>query len=285
MTDLSSPPYTPAHASTYCPALTPHLVALDIDGTTITHAGELRPAVQAAVRAVADAGHHVTIATGRTINGTLPILAALGIERGFAVCCNGALTVRLDPDLADGYEVVDEVTFDPGPVLDLLEGSWPDATVAVEDGAGGFKVSAPFPDGDLLGKVTVVPWADLKTHPVTRVCFYSPSGSAEDFIKLTQAIGLHGVNYAVGFSAWLDISPEGVSKASALEIIRRDLRVEPMHTIAIGDQRNDVEMLHWAARGVAMGNAPDEVKAIADEVTGSVDEDGLAAVLRTLPGV
>ena len=42
-----------------------------------------------------------------------------------------------------------------------------------------------------------------------------------------------------------------------------------MHTVAVGDQRNDLEMLHWAARGVAMGNAPDEVKAVADEVTGS----------------
>ena len=41
-------------------------------------------------------------------------------------------------------------------------------------------------------------------------------------------------------------------------------------------------MLRWAARGVAMGNAPDEVKAVADEVTGDVDEDGLVAVLRSL---
>ena len=53
-------------------------------------------------------------------------------------------------------------------------------------------------------------------------------------------------------------------------------------TVAVGDQRNDVEMLVWAARGVAMGNAPDEVKAIADEVTGSVTDDGLADVLDSL---
>ncbi|HSU73537.1 MAG TPA: HAD hydrolase family protein, partial [Terrabacter sp.] len=94
--------------------------------------------------------------------------------------------------------------------------------------------------------------------------------------------GLHGVSYAVGWSAWLDINPEGVSKASALELVRRQLRVEPIHTIACGDQRNDLEMLHWAAWGVAMGNAPDEVKAIADEVTCHVDEDGLAPVLEAV---
>ncbi len=52
--------------------------------------------------------------------------------------------------------------------------------------------------------------------------------------------------------------------------------------MAIGDQRNDIEMLEWAARGVAMGQAPDEVKAAADEVTGTVEDDGLAQVLHSL---
>jgi hydroxymethylpyrimidine pyrophosphatase-like HAD family hydrolase len=58
--------------------------------------------------------------------------------------------------------------------------------------------------------------------------------------------------------------------------------VEPKDTVAVGDQRNDIEMLHWAARGIAMGNAPDEVKSVADEVAGHVDDDGLVPVLRSL---
>ena len=91
-----------------------------------------------------------------------------------------------------------------------------------------------------------------------------------------------GVSYAVGWTAWLDINPEGVSKGSALELVRRTLKVEPGDTVAVGDQRNDIEMLHWAARGVAMGQAPDEVKDAADEVTGTVEEDGLVPVLRSL---
>jgi hydroxymethylpyrimidine pyrophosphatase-like HAD family hydrolase len=113
------------------------------------------------------------------------------------------------------------------------------------------------------------------------VTFRSPTGTAEDFLALVERIGLHSVNYAVGFTAWLDINPEGVSKASALELVRRRLSVEPGQTAAVGDQRNDVEMLHWAARSVAMGNSPDEVKAIADEVTLDVDQDGLVPVLRS----
>ena len=101
-------------------------------------------------------------------------------------------------------------------------------------------------------------------------------------IERTARIGLHGVEYAVGWSAWLDITPEGVSKGAALEVIRRWLAIEPQYTVAVGDQRNDFEMLRWAARGVAMGNAPDEVKAVADEVTGDVDDDGLVDVLTSL---
>ncbi|MEP6856491.1 MAG: HAD hydrolase family protein, partial [Pedococcus sp.] len=114
------------------------------------------------------------------------------------------------------------------------------------------------------------------------VTFRSPNGTAEDFLALTDRIGLHGVNYAVGFSAWLDLNPEGVSKGSALEILRRQLEIDPQYTVAVGDQRNDLEMLRWAARGVAMGNAPDEVKAAADEVTGDVDDNGLVPILRSL---
>ena len=262
--------------------VTPHLVALDVDGTTITHAGEMSPVVRDAVRAVADAGHHVTIATGRSIVATTPILRELSLETGYAVCSNGAVTLRLDPALPQGYEVIEAVTFDPAPALNLLRSERPDAVVAVEDLGVGFKVSAPFPDGELQGDITVVPWEELVAEPVTRVTFRDPNGTAEDFMGLAERIGLHGVNYAVGFTAWLDINPEGVSKGSALEIVRRHLGVEPAFTVAVGDQRNDLEMLQWAARGVAMGNAPDEVKAVADETTLDVDDDGLVPVLQSL---
>ncbi|MGA8978996.1 MAG: Cof-type HAD-IIB family hydrolase [Pedococcus sp.] len=260
----------------------PHLVALDVDGTTINHAGELSPEVREAVHAVVAAGHHVIIATGRSIPATTFILEELEIKTGYAVCSNGAVTLELDPSHDKGFRIIEAVTFDPAPALNLLRHEWPDAVIAVEDLGVGFKLSAPFPDGELQGELTVVPWEELVAEPVTRVTFRSPSGTAEDFLALTERIGLHGVNYAVGFSAWLDLNPEGVSKGSALEILRRHLEIDPQYTLAVGDQRNDLEMLQWAARGVAMGNAPDEVKAAADEVTGDVDENGLVPILRSL---
>ena len=117
----------------------------------------------------------------------------------------------------------------------------------------GFKLSAPFPEGELQGELRVVPWEELIDYPATRVTFRSPTGTAEDFMELVERIGLHEVNYAVGFTAWLDINPEGVSKGSALELIRRRLSVEPRHTIAVGDQRNDLEMLALGRAGGGHG--------------------------------
>lgn len=262
--------------------MTERLIALDLDGTTITHAGVLRPAVRKAVQAVAATGMHIVVATGRSIVATTPILDALGLTTGYVVCSNGAVTLALDPDEPQGYQILETVTFDPAPALALLRDSWPDAVIAVEELGVGFKVSAPFPDGELDGELRVVSWDELVADPVTRVTFRSPTGTSEDFEELAERIGLHEVNYNIGFTAWMDINPEGVSKGSALELLRRRLEVEPMHTVAVGDQRNDLEMLQWAARGVAMGNAPEEVKAVADEVTGHVDEDGLVPVLLSL---
>ena len=258
------------------------LVCLDVDGTLLHHDGTMTDEVKSAVAATVDAGHHVVISTGRAVVATLPILEMLGLKTGFAVCSNGAITLRLDPELPDGYEIIDQITFDPSGALTALRGQWEDAVVAVEVPGVGFKVSAYFPEGELEGQQIVVPWEELTAEPVTRVTFRSPTGTSEDFIELAERIGLHEVNYAVGFTAWMDINPEGVSKGSALELIRRKLAVEPSGTVAVGDQRNDIEMLTWAARGVAMGQAPDDVKQVADEVTGTVEQDGAAQVLRSL---
>ncbi|WP_370890622.1 HAD family hydrolase [Janibacter sp. GXQ6167] len=262
-----------------------HLVALDIDGTTITHTGELREPVRLAIRDVVDAGHHVVIATGRSIVATTPILHALELTHGWAVCSNGAVTLALDPATEGGYQIHDAVTFDPRPALELIRTGLPEAIVAVEELGVGFRVNRPYPDGELMGEQIPTGWEELMARPTTRVTVRDPDASSEDFIQRVEQLGLHGVNYNVGYTAWLDIAPEGVSKGSALELIRRALHVEPDHTLAVGDQRNDLEMLHWAARGVAMGNAPESVKEVANEVTGTVDEDGLVPVLRSLPGM
>ncbi len=261
---------------------TARLVALDIDGTIIDHDGVLTQRVAQAIRRVAADGWHVVLATGRALYGTLPVLSSLDLLEGWAVCSNGSVTLRLDPLLPDGYEVAHSVTFDPSDALRLLRRHLPTALYAVEEVGVGYRLTAPFPDGELDGAERIVSFEDLFTAQATRVIVRDPNHTPEEFLELTERVGLHGVNYSVGWTAWLDLAPEGVSKASALELIRSRLRVDPLQTVAVGDGRNDLDMFAWAARAVAMGQAVPEVVAAADEVTAPVAEDGLALFLESL---
>jgi hydroxymethylpyrimidine pyrophosphatase-like HAD family hydrolase len=258
------------------------LVALDVDGTILDHDERISEAVREAVAGVAEAGIHVVVATGRSLHGTLPVLERLGLFEGWAVCSNGSVVLRLDPAIEGGYLVTDEVTFDPSAALRLLREHLPTAAYAVEDVGRGYRLTAPFPIGELTGEQRIVPFEELLHTPATRVIVRSPELSSQDFLDLTAAIGLHGVNYAVGWTAWLDLAPDGVSKASALELVRARLGVPADATMAVGDGRNDLEMFAWAAHAAAMGNAVDEVKAAADAVVGAVADDGLAEALTDL---
>jgi len=260
----------------------PLLVALDIDGTLLTYDEELSPAVAQAVAAVHAAGHHVVLATGRSVFATVPVAHLLGITVGWAVCSNGSVTVRLDPDLPGGHEIVETVTFDPGPAVRLMSAALPDACFAVEELGVGFRLTKPFPDGELRGEQTVVPLSELMQGRVTRLIVRSPEHTPEEFHELVVRAGLSDVTYAVGWTAWMDVAPEGVTKASALEGLRERLAVDPAATVAIGDGSNDVDMVRWAARGVAMGHSPVVLLDVADEVTGSIEQDGAVPVLLSL---
>ncbi|HLV03631.1 HAD family hydrolase [uncultured Georgenia sp.] len=267
------------------PAAGPELmVALDIDGTLVDHEQRMTTAVREAVAELRDSGTQVVLATGRSVSAVLPVLEELGIRHGWAVCSNGAVCLRLDPALPHGYEISDVVTFDPEPTLRLLREELPDGLFAVEDLGKGFKVSSPFPFGELSGEVTVVDFEELCSAPASRVTIRAPHLSADDFHALVDRVGLHGVSYAVGWTAWLDIAPEGVTKASALEMLRERTRTARAATVAVGDGRNDIEMLRWAALGVAMEWADEETRAAADLVTGSVHDDGVVPVLHALLG-
>lgn len=258
------------------------LVALDVDGTLMTYDGVVSDDVRACVASLREAGAHVVLATGRAVLATVPVASDLGIDDGWLVCSNGAVLARVAPDRPEGYEVVELTTFDPEPVLRVLQMELPDAFFAVEDLGRGFLVSRPFPDGELTGEQRVSTFEELCASPATRVVIRDPGSTPEEFHALVERVGLHQVSYAVGWSAWLDLTPGGVSKGSTLEELRRRLGVEPFATVAVGDGGNDVEMLRWAARGVAMGHAPDAVRAAADEVTGTIADDGAVAVLRSI---
>ncbi len=259
------------------------LIALDVDGTILREDGSLSPEVTAQVARVAELGHEVTIATGRSVGMTLPILDRLGITPRFVVCANGAITIKRDPSAPTAYVRDQVATFDPAEVLTTIRSHLSDARYAIEDSDGlFFYAGGEFPEGAIEASGEHVEFEKLLTIRATRVVVISPEHEVEDFLAVVELMGLHRVSYNVGWTAWLDIAPAGVNKAVALEAVRRRLRIPRTRVLAVGDGRNDIDMLTWAAasgRGVAMGQAPAEVQAAANQSTGTDLADGVATVL------
>jgi hydroxymethylpyrimidine pyrophosphatase-like HAD family hydrolase len=256
----------------------PKLVALDVDGTLLSRSGELGADVRASVQRVVAAGIPVVLATGRTFRTTITVATELGLPAGFAVTQNGAVSVSYDPEQPGQYEEFGRQVFDPEPVVRAVLGIQPDLAIGV-DRPDGYWVNRPFPAGDLSGAVSVHPLEDLLSEPVTRVIVRDEEGTEAEIDHLAQQLGMHDVTYYVGYSAWLDINPRGVSKAAGLAEVCRLIGVHPGYVLAIGDGRNDIEMLQFAGRGVAVGDAPPEVQEAADAVTGSYDQQGTATEL------
>ncbi len=260
------------------------LVALDIDGTLLREDGVISPEVIAAVQRVRDDGHEVMLATGRSVSMTLPVLDRLQLTPEYLVCSNGAITLSRDTGAPTGYSRIAVDSFDPSEVLITIRESLGDASYAVEDETGFYRYTGTFPDSTLGASSERVPFDQLLRNQATRVVVISPEHAIEDFLSIVEKMGLHKVTYNVGWTAWLDIAPDGVNKATALERVRAWLDIPRQRVIAVGDGRNDIDMLTWASqhgRGVAMGQAPAEVRVVANEVTSSDLDDGIAALFAT----
>ncbi|MCY7411433.1 MAG: HAD family hydrolase [Salinibacterium sp.] len=258
------------------------LIALDIDGTVLREDGVINDAVITAVQRVRDAGHEVMLATGRSVAMTMSILDRLGIAPQYVVCSNGAITLIRDEHAPTAYRRFHVETFDPSQVLMTIRSSLEQANYAVEDEEGLYRYTGYFPEGTLGDVSEKVDFAELMTTHATRVVVISPEHQIEDFLSVVERMGLHKVSYNVGWTAWLDIAPDGVNKSTALERVRKLLEIPRSRVMAVGDGRNDIEMLEWASvegRGVAMGQAPSEVVEVANEVTGTDLNDGVATLL------
>lgn len=270
-------PATSQQAARHAELAAPGLVACDIDGTLL-NTGELpSDAVRDAIAAVRAVGHHIVLATGRSLVGALDAATELGLGDAWIVACNGAVTAHL---VGGECEIIDLHVVEPEPVVLLAVEAMPGIRVASEVVGVGYRVNVRFPDGELNGEQHEVAGLDeLWVEPTPRLALHGPT--AFGLVPVLRAMGLTAIATRPD---WVDVTPPALSKATALDKVRRQLGVEYEATVAIGDGENDVEMLRWATRSVAMGHAPERVLAAADAVTGTIDDDGAAAALLSLLG-
>jgi len=260
------------------------LVATDLDGTLLRSDETVSERTREALAAATAAGAAHLVVTGRAVPWTRHILDDLGYE-GLAVCGQGAQVYD-----AGEHRLLTSVTLDrqiAGLALAKIEAEvGPLLLAASRDGLDGEVLVGPgyrVHDGP-LPYTPIRDAADLWSAPLNKVYLQHPTLSDDELAEAAQqaAGGLVGVTMAG--AGIVEILPLGLTKATGLSLAARRLGAKAADTIAFGDMPNDIPMFAWAAHGVAMANAHEELTAVADEVTLSNEEDGIAVVLERLLG-
>lgn len=260
------------------------VLALDIDGTLTNSKKEITPRTKAAIAAAAERGVRIVIASGRPVQGIRRFAEELELKEhdGYILSFNGGrlISCRTGEILHDvklPLEYLPEIealarryrvrlmSYEGD---DLICGDPEDEFLAIEAKING------------LGIRKVENLAEYIDFPINK-CLMLGEGSYLGEVEKKVYAALHDrLDVYRSEPFFLEILPKGVDKAEALKILLKRLGCGREELMACGDGYNDRTMLKYAGLGVAMANAREEVKAEADYVTLSNDEDGVAAAVE-----
>ncbi len=281
------------------PGPRPRLIATDLDGTLLREDKTVSPRTLAALAAAERAGVTVFFVTGRPARW-MDVVAGHVDGHGLAICGNGAAVVDLrTPDRERGvpYRFVRVRPLPSATVLDVAERlrrAAPGTQYAVER-TGGIHHEPGYPPLHLDPASSIAPITKLlgldsgpapepeEAEPVLKLLAHHPDLAPDAFLRLARdTVGDLVAVTRSSPTALLEISAREVSKASTLAQCCAERGIAPEDVIAFGDMPNDIEMLTWAGRSWAMGNAHPEVRLAASAVTHPNTEDGVAAVIERL---
>lgn len=258
----------------------PRVVATDLDGTLVRNDGTISARTLAALNAVEDAGALVVFVTGRPPRWLAPVAEATG-HRGLAICTNGAQVYDLGTE-----QIVSEHLLGPAvaaEVVRILQAALPAATYAVERSSG-FAYSPEYrPRWEIPADSLRAAVEALVTEPTAKLLVRHDALDADALLAATRDVVGHLAELThSSLDGLVEISASGVSKATTLELLCNERGVRAAEVLAFGDMPNDLPLLAWAGRGVAVANAHPSVLAAVSEHTASNDDDGVALVLERL---
>ncbi len=263
------------------------LLALDLDGTLMGPDRVIRPRVRRAIAAAQDANVVVTIATGRMYRSASPFAQALGLTAPI-ICYQGAyvrevpvpghtpgrpLLHRTLPEVVarEALRWAREHGFDPHVNVD--------DRLVMEAGATS---AEDYEQLSGIGAEFVPSLQAFVRGPVTKVVAVGPPPLAEERLPEARAAFEGRAQVTVSHPEYLEWNAPGVTKGRAVRWLARRLGIPLGQVMAIGDQYNDAEMLAEVGHGVAMGDAPAAVRAVARHVTAPLDADGAALAIEAL---
>ncbi|WP_024527356.1 sugar-phosphatase [Serratia fonticola] len=261
------------------------LIAIDMDGTLLNPQHQITPAVKQALTAARAKGVHVVLATGRPYVGVQDYLRQLDIqgEGDFCITYNGALVLKA----TDGACVLQETLgFDDYLYFEQL---------AREFGVHyqAFDFDTLYTPNKDIGKYTVhesemtgIPLKYRSVEEMDRTMRFPKVMMIDEPALLDDAIARLPSEawdrYTIMKSApyFLEILHKNVDKGAGVRMLAEHLGIKQENVMALGDQANDTAMIEYAGMGVAMGNAIPELKEIAQHVTGTNTEDGVALAIE-----
>ena len=257
------------------------MLAVDLDGTTVGHDGEVAPRVLEALAQAAQRGVRVVIATGRTPSGLRRFAQRMNIG-GPAITTQGGLVVNMDTG-----EELHRLYMPRALAHEILahKHKWPALCTVVYrsdhlfvDDLAMFEAHA-----DLVG-VAAMQVDDLCSavadHDPDKILFLTQLERTREVFDTILAFVGDRATVVQSHARIVEVNPLGADKGSALAWLAEHFGIARENVMAIGDQHNDVTMLRWAGLGVAMGNASPEIQSVADVVTSHIDDDGVAAAIE-----
>ncbi len=275
-------------------------ILLDIDGTLTNSKKVITPKTLEALKKAQDQGATLVIASGRPAKGLVQYGNQLDMadHHGLFVCYNGGRVVDCETDqvLVDFTMTVEEVKsvlhhikqFDLRPVI--TEGDYMLVNdvydCMIKDGEREFNVLQyeSRMNGYILKEIP-----DLEEYvdfPCNKILTAADSAYLKEKFEAIRKPFEGKLSSMFTANFYYEFTPMGIDKGAALRPAMEKLGIKPEECIAFGDAENDIPMLQYAGVGVAMGNATEPVKAIADYITLSNEEDGIAeALYKYMPEV
>ena len=258
-------------------------IALDLDGTLTNHDKVVTPRTRQALLQAESKGAIIILASGRPTYGIVPVAECLELEKrgGYILSYNGGNIVNAKT----GEKLFSQ--FLPDAVIPILYKYAKEKNHALL-GYAGNEIITEMPDDQYVKEESRINKMNirkvdnlldaLEPHPTKLLM----TGDPTDMIKAEEElVEILGEKMDIFRSApfFLELVPKGIDKAQSLLRLLSKINLTPADLMAFGDGYNDLSMLKLAGVGVAMANAAPEVRANADYVTLSNEEDGVAAAL------
>lgn len=261
------------------------LVAIDLDGTLLSPDKTISPANKQALLDAEAAGVNVVICTGRPLSGVRPIFEEIAFKsnHSYSVINNGCTTVKSSDWSVISYDALseedlvylDQLTQEIHPQLSLF-----DLNRYIILNRNPSEIAKM--DASIVSAVPVSLGLRevLEAQPIFQGMFIDQKEQIDAFQETYEEALSQRFHTIRSQPILFEILPKCVNKATGLKALAEHLGIPREQIMAIGDENNDIEMIEYAGLGVAMGNAPDAIKALADVTTTSNEEDGVATAIK-----